>query len=384
MSPDGLRRLRRIGGTAGFGLAVFAVAFVFSFPFERIKDLAVAYAAAQNLDVEIGGAGPTWGLGVAFSEVKVQTRPADGKKPSRFLVESASVRVSPLAQLLGRFAFSVDAETMGGEIDADIDSSRAKGIVKIETRKISMAELPGVREAINLPLAGSLDLLVDMTFPQNKNAESGGAVSWKCAACALGDGKEKLKVAGNPLLAEGISLPRIRLGDFRGRITFEKGLGKLQAVQAKSPDGELMIEGEVRLADPVRFSSLDLYVRFKMSDALLKSSDKLKLLLQFAESAGKRPDGHFGFRLTGTMAKLGPMQWMKTSPFTGGAAGARPPAGRSSAATARPAAEPAPVAETPPPPPPAETVVDPAQNPSANVPQYATEPIQAAPPAASD
>ena len=74
-----------------------------------------------------------------------------------------------------------------------------------------------------------------------------------------------LKVAGNPLLAEGLLLPKIRIGDFTGRIVFEKGIGRFQSVQAKSPDGEIALEGEIRLADPTQFSSVDVYVRFKLS-----------------------------------------------------------------------------------------------------------------------
>ena len=52
-----------------------------------------------------------------------------------------------------------------------------------------------------------------------------------------------------------------------------------------------------------------------MSDALLKSNDKFQLMLQLAESMGKRSDGFYGFRMTGSFNRLGPVQWMKTSPF---------------------------------------------------------------------
>jgi hypothetical protein len=30
---------------------------------------------------------------------------------------------------------------------------------------------------------------------------------------------------------------------------------------------------------------------------------------------GKRSDGFYGFRMTGSFNRLGPVQWMKTSPF---------------------------------------------------------------------
>jgi type II secretion system protein N len=390
MTPERLQRLRRIGGRAVFFVVVFAIAVVFSFPFDRIKDLAVAWASTQNLDLEIGAAGPTFGAGVSLSDIRLQTRPTDGKKPARILIPAATVTLSPFAKVLGRTAVSISAEALGGEIDADIDTAKARGLVKIKTRQIAMAELPGVREAVNLPLGGNLDLTVDMAFPQNKNAEAAGSFSWKCAGCVVGDGKEKLKVPGSPLLAEGITLPRIRLGDFVGKVSFEKGHGKLQAVQAKSPDGELYLEGEIRLADPVKYSSVDLYVRFKFSEALLKSSDKLKLILQFAESAGKRPDGTFGFRMQGSLSNLGSVQWMKTSPFAGPAAAPARPMGARAPGPARSAAavieaRPPPASPDPTPPPAAGDAVeattagglravDPATDPNANLPKYATDP----------
>src|SRR4030095_7612923 len=116
---------------------------------------------------------------------------------------------------------------------------------------VAMAEIPGVKEAINLPLGGKLGVPLHPGRLGGRVAAADGSVRWTCAACVIGDGKAKLKIAGNPMLAEGLSLPRLKLCDFAGRINFEKGVGKLQGVQAKSPDGELYIEGEVRLADPL-------------------------------------------------------------------------------------------------------------------------------------
>ena len=181
-----------------------------------------------------------------------------------------------------------------------------------------MAQLPGVKQAINLTLGGLLDLDLDLAAPNHRNGEANGTLSWKWANMSVGDGKEKLKITGNPLLAEGISLPRVRLGDFAGKVVFQKGVGRLQGVGARSQDGEVRIEGEVRLADPLVFTNVDVYVMFKFSDAMLKSADKLQLMLQFAESMGKRSDGFYGFRVSGTPGRMGPVQWMKTSPFPGG------------------------------------------------------------------
>jgi hypothetical protein len=235
--------------------------------------------------------------------------------------------------------------------------------------------MPGVKDAINLPLAGRLDLTLDLQKPNHRNGEASGSLSWLCAGCGVGDGKEKLKVASNPLLAEGMSFPRISLGDFAGKVAVTKGVGRLQGVHARSPDGEICVEGEVRLADPVGYSYLDLYVRFKLSEALLRRADKLQILLQLAETMGKRSDGFYGFRLTGSFARLNSVQWMQTSPFPASGAGF----GSRAAAPTPPVSPPArrtlggAAARTLQPPANGPTTVDP-RSPGANAARYATQP----------
>jgi type II secretion system protein N len=335
VTPERRRALLQAGGLGLFGFLVFAVSFVFAFPYDRIKDQVVAIASTQNLDVDVGNAGPVFGVGVGLDEVMVRTRPEPGKKASVLQIDQARVYVSPLAQLRGVLAYEMDLRTLDGQITADVTAEKEKGITKIQTRDISMASLPGVKETINLPLGGTLELNLDITAPNHRNGEASGNLGWKWAGMVVGDGKEKLKVAGNPLLAEGISLPRIRLGDFVGDVVFNKGVGKLKGVGARSQDAEIRIEGEVRLADPLTYTYLDLYVTFKFSDTLLKSADKLQLMLQFADSMGKRPDGFYGFRLTGSPGRFGPVQWMKTSPFgTGSRASLDPRPGSPAAAPA--------------------------------------------------
>jgi type II secretion system protein N len=373
-TPDRLRRLRGIGLRLGFGLLVYVIAFYVAFPYHRIKEQVIALASMRNLDVEIGAAGPALGMGLTFSDIVVMTRPppSAGGKPTRFKIDEAEVLVSPLARLFGENAYSLSAEAMGGDIDVDWEASKSKGKMKIRAQDVAMAQVPGVKESINLPLGGTLELNVDLATPNNKNAEAAGSLSWTCRSCAIGDGKSKLKIAGNPMLSEGLSLPQVRLGDFAGKVNFEKGVGKLQAVQARSADGEIAIEGEIRLADPIRYSQLDLYIRFKPSETLLKRADTVKMMLQMFESMGKRPDGAYGLRLSGTFSRIGPVHWSKTSPFAGRETSAAP---RSSGSSGGGLGMPRiPTGRTPPSAPRYDQPVDPAANPSANLPRYPSEP----------
>lgn len=366
MTPERMRKLRKLGLHGGVGLVVFIIAFYTSLPYDRFRDQVVALASQRDLDVEIASAGPTLGLGIAFRDIRIATRPTDGK-PTRIHIDSARIGVSPLARLMGEDAASLSAEALNGDIGLDYRGSKSRAQVRVKGRELAMSELPGVKEAINLPLAGKLDLDVDVSTVPNRMAETHGTLGWTCAGCAIGDGKAKLKVAGNPMLSEGLSVPQIQLGDFSGKLAIEKGIAHLRGVQAKSLDGEVSIEGEIRLIDPLPSSVVDLYVRFKPSDRLLKKSDKLALIMQLAE-AGKQPDGYYGVRLTGSLGRLAPPLWARTSPFA-------------NAPAARPGASPRPSTRPAIAPPPAPVgSVDPAKDPTANLPRY---PMEAPPPAPS-
>jgi type II secretion system protein N len=309
-----------------FGVLVFVLVFCVAFPYDKIKEMAVALAARQNIDLKIASAGPAFGPGLRFLDVVVATRPspAPGATPTQLRMAEVTIRVLPLALLSGQSAVGVSIDALGGDTTVDVRATKTRAKVQVRSRDIHLADLPGVREALNIPLGGLLDLDVALATTDGKLASTTGSVGWTCASCAVGDGKSKLIIKGNPLLAEGLSVPRLVLGDLGGQVVFEKGVGKLRGVESRSADGELAVEGEVRLGHSLAFSQFDLYVRFKVSEAALARADKLKVILQLVESMGKRPDGFYGLSLQGTFAKLGPVRWSKASPFANTGAGPGP------------------------------------------------------------
>ena len=344
MMSDRLRRLWKIGATAAFGLFVFLLVLVLTLPYGRMKDYLVAMAEQQGWDVEVKSAGPALGLGLRLKDMIIASRPPAGAKPTRIAVPVAKVRWSLLGALAGRKTYQVSARVFGGDLDVESTRSKTESGLDISATAIDLSEIPWVKAAINLPLFGKLDLRLAGKMPGLRASATVGSLTWTCSACAVGDGKAKLIIPNNPLLAEGLGLPKIRLGDFVGRVAIDKGVGRLQGVQAKSPDGEIYVEGEIKLNTPLASSSLDLYIRFKLSDALLKSSEKLRTLMQFAGSAGKRPDGFYGLRISGTLKHMGAPLWTKTSPFGAPASGPKPIAPKAGAAPPAPAPVPAPVA----------------------------------------
>ncbi len=320
-SPEMLHRLRRPALFSLFGLCVFIVALYLSFPSERAKQVAIRTAAARDLDVEIGSASPAFGLGVVFHDILVRTKPATGK-PTRFTIDSARISVSPWSLLSSSKTITVALEAFGGHVE--ITQTGAPGKkgpfeLKVRARDVKMGELPGVRDAINLPLSGVAKIDLDLESASGKLAEATGEITLSCDKLVIGDGKTPLKVAGNPFLSGGLTLPRVRLDDFGGHVAINKGLAKLQEIGGKSPDGEVALEGEVTLRDPLPSSTVNAYLRFKFSDAFLKQAGAVQTILQMAGAQGKRPDGFYGMRLSGRLGQLNPPVLSPTSPVTGAA-----------------------------------------------------------------
>jgi type II secretion system protein N len=316
-SPETLRRLRRVGTNAGAFLLVFVIALYIWFPYDRAKEVAINAASAQGYDVEIESAGPTWGVGVSFSNIHVKTRPTTGK-PTRFSIEKASVTTSILGAIFSPTPpVTITLTAFGGRIElfqSGAPGKKGPFHLEVTARDVDLTELPGVRETINMPLSGKLRLDLDLASATGKYANAKGSISFLCEGCVAGDGKSPLKIEGNPFLGGGLTLPKVRIGDLRGEIPVDNGAAKLKGIESKSPDGEISLEGDVALRDPLPNSVLNAYLRFKLSDAFLKSASTVQTILQMAGAAGRRPDGSYGVRITGRLG--GPaMSLSASAPF---------------------------------------------------------------------
>ncbi|MBN2576729.1 MAG: type II secretion system protein GspN [Deltaproteobacteria bacterium] len=365
VTSDRIRRLGKVAAMIGFGLFVFGVVFYLSLPYERFRDSLAGRLAAAGYQMEAKHAGPSLGLGMALEEIILVAPSASGGKPTRIIVDKATLGWSLLSYVFGTRSFSVSMDVFGGEVGAKIKTGKEDSSAQIAAAEVDLAEIPWLKNATNLPASGRLDVKLNLKLPKKRPSEAKGTLDWSCDACVLGDGKAKLVIASHPLLAEGLGLPRMRLGDNSGKIVVDKGVGRLQGVQFKSPDLEATVEGEIHLAQPLSTSRVDLYVRFKLSDNLLRSSEKLRTIMDLTAQMGKRPDGFVGFRASGTFARMGNVHWLKTSPFL---------------ATTPPAKPVPPIRAAPPPSPVRAPPPVPAPPPPAAVPPVATPPAPPPPP----
>jgi len=325
MSPVLVNRLIKWTGYPLFGLTTFVVFLYITFPYDKLKDrIEKQLSTSDDMTVTIDALGPSPLLGVSAERVLVTMKPRPsppvppmvGAEPSppppkpksiRILLDEVSINAGLLALLRGATDVSFKVRGLGGVVSGDYEAEKKKGwALSLEVEGMSLARLPAVQEFVGLPVKGVLAGEVKLVVPQNRWSESSGSISIECEGCSVGDGKAKLKIPGNALTAQGITMPRIRLGQFGGEIKVEKGVASLENVSAKSPDVEVVLEGDVHLRKPIGFSNSQAYLRFKISPELKKRDPKFELL-ESGMAQAKRPDGFLGLRLVGTLKNMRPV-----------------------------------------------------------------------------
>ena len=343
MTSERLRLLRRLALTGAFGFVVFLISFAFAFPYDRIEQI-VAAASAQNMDVEVGSAGPRFGVGVALKDISIRTRAEAPRKPTRIHIDAADIGVSPLAQLRGEVDYSLVLQALGGEIEAKIQSAKTAGALKINTRGVSMAEVPGVKEA-DQPAARGAHGRPGRSHDA-RQPEHGGLGHRRLEVRRLrarrrqGEAEEsratRCSRRGSACRACGSETSSARWSSTRGWGACRTSTRSRPTARCKSRGNPAVGSGGPFVHGSLRAVPLLGRAPQELGQAAV--------IMQISESMGKRTDGFYGFRLTGSFSHMGPVQWLKTSPFGatpggGGAMGPRAAASRALGMAARVQAE---------------------------------------------
>ncbi|PID39347.1 MAG: type II secretion system protein GspN [Proteobacteria bacterium] len=324
MSP----RLRGVLKWIGYPLyALFALVLMIylTFPAARVKTVLEARLSTPERQVQIGSLslGPL--LRVTAEDLLVTIRPKPtvaprlplGGKPKtqgpttptkpkvqRLRVKRLNASVGLFALLSGGIDVDFSLRGLGGEISGRYAMQREKKRVKhwrleLELKEISAKEVPQL-SSLGPPVYGTLSGKLVLDAPLGQLGRSSGEVDLELEGAAFGDNKAKIKIKGNPFLAMGITLPRIRLGRVSAKISVTKGKVTFDKVGAKSSDVELDVTGGMTLRKPLPFSNVRTYVKFKLSPQLVKRHAALQALGP-ALGKGKRADGFYGMLISGAL-----------------------------------------------------------------------------------
>ena len=325
-------RLKKIAPYAGYPLlyVVCLVAFAsWTFPYEKLRDrILVAFQSSQRpgaaaSQLEIGSVGSSWLTGIKVTDVKLTSPSSDPDgKPSELMVDEAVVRVSLLPLLIGKRKVTFDASMLGGELSGSFSISSKERTLDLEFDSLGLAGVGPITQALGVPVDGKLNGSVTMVLPDGKASKATGSIAFDVKEMSVGDGKAKLKGA--------LALPKVDVGNLTITGEAKEGALKLTKLSADGKDVELDGQGRVGLRENATDDTLDVSLKFKISDSYRSKNDVTKSLFGAPGSSApalfdmdpkvkksKRSDGFYAWNIRGTLGRPDPQ------PAPGGGGGGR-------------------------------------------------------------
>lgn len=309
-------KLVELAGYNVFFWVCFWLFAYWTFPYERVSAYLVDKVAESGTGytIEIGDLSPYWFTGVELEDVTVHKQPAaqldlpgpgaEAGNDGSFKIKEARARIGIFAFLLSDTSVSFDAELEQGEVDGSYEESGDEKHLDATLSGIDLSKVSVLESLISLPTRGMVEGEFDLTLGKEPT-KSSGTVKLMIKGLILGDGKAKLKIGG----MGGLTIDPIEAGDVTLELDVKEGVGVVKNLGADGKDLELKGSGEVRFADPLSRSRIDMLVRIKITDAYKNKSDRTKAMFSLLDGSGapalrtaKTPDGALQYKLAGTIS----------------------------------------------------------------------------------
>ena len=301
-------RLRSVIAWSTFLTTVFVIFAWLNLPTKAIAWRISQEAKAQGFIVEIDDVSITpWGS-VTLHDVAwhFATKRAE-ETPVPFISEEMTLRVGVISYLLGELDVSLTGDVDSGAVEMAFEkSSDGSGLV-FDLIDVPLYALPKVQQTMNAPVRGELSLHVEIASPDESFSKASGEVTIDCRACVVGDGETKLYVSGaKGMLANGMTVPEIDFGAVSGSIIITDGKGEAKDLVSKSEDVTIKISGDLRLADPIGKSELDMRIKLFISEKMRQDNADIGLMMATASKKVKltgADEGGLGYRLMGAFGR---------------------------------------------------------------------------------
>lgn len=311
-----LRRFGKVIGYAVFFVVALCVFVAVTFPYESVRAKIVGSFNAQQKpgaaqqELQIDDLSGYFVTGVHASGVKLLSASTEaGQPPAEIVIDEARARLQLLPLIIFRKVIKFDLEMLEGVAKGKVSESGADRSVELEFDGVDIGQIGPVKQAIGLPIQGKLFGTLSLELPGSKASKANGTVALELRELTVGDGKAKLKIPGLP--GEGLTIQKLTVGTLTIEGEAKDGTLKLTKVSSNGPDAILDGEGSVRLRELANESLVDVTLGMKISDTYKNKSDANKGLFAMLDlapdaKAAKRPDGTFGVRLSGPLARLKP------------------------------------------------------------------------------
>lgn len=306
------RTALRIAGYVFLALVTFVFALQMTFPYDRVR-AKLEEALASKYQVSMAGVERGWIPGrVYFNSVTLQTRPTKpDEQTSTIFIERLEVDLDILPLLSGAASVGLDAKIGGGHIEGDVRISKGGTVVSFSGTNLQSQMLP-MRDAIGLPMSGTVEFDVDLDLPNEKQKSGRTAPNWQKAeggarlacpsGCTFGDGKTKLTMKlknarSAAFAADGLDFGKVTLKSLLAKVEIKRGQLSITQFEAPSDDGTLHVDYTMELQPVFAESTVTGCLRFNGSPGLLQREPKTFSALT-ATGAPLGPDNLFHIRLT--------------------------------------------------------------------------------------
>ncbi|MBI1947584.1 MAG: type II secretion system protein GspN [Deltaproteobacteria bacterium] len=313
-----MKRALVIAGYVAWFAAAFVVGVYLTFPLDEAKGAIVGLLETQlgkgkqgqhGVDpvVKLGRLSLS-GFGVAAEHVSIQL-PSRNPDPGPTIdVDELAIGVRPWSLLSEAKTVVVDADLYGGSLSAVV-SADAKGAVHdadIEVDDIDLAKIPLVLERVGIPLAGKVELDVDLDLGDSPEKDGEGSVRLTVKDASVGPGNIKaLSALG------GFEIPVVDLGKLEVDIPVKQGKGTIAGAKLDGKDVQLELFGDLFVKGKLQQSRIDIDGFLLPTPAFLEREKKFQSLLELGEKMGgmsgvslpraKDDEGRYYFSLKGSV-----------------------------------------------------------------------------------
>lgn len=312
------KRIIKWVGYPLLALFTFVITLHLTFPYDRIKDKLID-TLSDKYEVSVGSVKPTvLPGGLVISKLMLRPRPKKpDEDPPLLQIKRLELDASLLGAIRGRLDVDIDADIGSGAVTGNVVATKAGLWAEFQTKKLALQDVPGLSEAIGLPMERGLNAKISLHLPKQRWREAEGKIQLSCPGCTAGDGVAKIKPrarargrvnsqraqARAQFIGEGIEVPRLDLGDLHAVIEIKAGKGKIKEFSGTSPDGELHIDGDIDFRDPFKRTQLSGCLRFKFTPDFAEREPKFANVGALT-GVEVQPDGFTDLRITGPVGNL--------------------------------------------------------------------------------
>ena len=334
------RPIVRIAGYVVFGVLVFVIALMVTFPDGAIKQIAAVQIEHQleksmrkNYDVEVADLDPWWmGIeleGLSITErraeaVSASTDEGDKKKggdskaektatPTRISIPSIGARFAPLGSLVN---LSLSAKYHlglgGGAVSGSFTRGSSSQSLYVSIDDVNLNDTKVLTQLTGVPMFGTLNGEGNFQFMTNRPVVTGGKFDLNGSKVTIGPKKE-LKLESLPF--GHVKIPQMNFGNMKlGMHVEEKKRGRprliLDEFRSKGRDLQSQLWGHVQLANRISRAEARLKARMRFNPKFVQKTKVIRAMLRHEKFQNGKNGNWHGLVFWGRLSSL---QW-KGSP----------------------------------------------------------------------